>query len=105
MKAAETTRYELTAHSTPAALRASSVRMLGSAAMIAVLLAPTASIARHDDHSTDANPARWLTTPYFFIVARSFIQAAIPALADFSSTPSGSPATPTPPTSWPSAAS
>jgi hypothetical protein len=33
------------------------VRMLGSAAMMAVLLAPTASIARHDDHRTDANPA------------------------------------------------
>ena len=27
--------------------------------MIAVLLAPTASIARHDDHRTDANPVRW----------------------------------------------
>jgi hypothetical protein len=26
--------------------------------MIAVLLAPTASIARHDDHRTDANPVR-----------------------------------------------
>src|SRR5262249_24429530 len=33
--------------------------MLGKAAMIAVLLAPTASIARHDDHSTAAKPARW----------------------------------------------
>jgi hypothetical protein len=33
--------------------------MLGRAAMIAVLLAPTASIARHDDHSTDADPVRW----------------------------------------------
>src|SRR5215467_2959980 len=33
--------------------------MLGKAAMIAVLLAPTASIARHDDHSTEANSARW----------------------------------------------
>ena len=32
--------------------------MLGKAAMIAVLLAPTASIARHADHSTDANPVR-----------------------------------------------
>ena len=42
---------------------------------------------------------------YFFIVSRSFIQAAIPARADFSSTPSGNPATPTPPTSWPSTAS
>ena len=28
--------------------------------MIAVLLAPTASIARHDDHRTDANTVRWL---------------------------------------------
>jgi len=27
--------------------------------MIAVPLAPTASIARHDDHRTDANPVRW----------------------------------------------
>jgi hypothetical protein len=27
--------------------------------MIAVLLAPTASIARHDDHSTAAKPVRW----------------------------------------------
>ena len=34
--------------------------MSGKAAMIAVLLAPTASIARHDDHRTDANPVRWL---------------------------------------------
>jgi hypothetical protein len=33
--------------------------MVGKAAMIAVLLAPTASIARHDDHSTDAIPVRW----------------------------------------------
>src|SRR5262245_12691817 len=42
---------------------------------------------------------------YFFTVSRNFIQAAIPARADFSSTPSGNPATPTPPTSWPSTAS
>jgi hypothetical protein len=33
--------------------------MVGKAAMIAVPLAPTASIARHDDHRTDANPVRW----------------------------------------------
>jgi hypothetical protein len=33
--------------------------MLGKAAMIAVLLAPTASIARHDDHRTAAKPVRW----------------------------------------------
>src|SRR5947209_20436111 len=33
--------------------------MLGKAAMIAVLLMPTASIVRHDDHSTAAKPARW----------------------------------------------
>jgi hypothetical protein len=46
----------LTAHSTPAELKKRSVRMFGKAAMIAVLLAPTASIARHDDHRTDANP-------------------------------------------------
>jgi hypothetical protein len=32
--------------------------MLGKAAMIAVLLAPTASIARHDDHRTEAKPLR-----------------------------------------------
>jgi hypothetical protein len=30
--------------------------MLGKAAMMAVLLAPTASIARHDDHRTGVNP-------------------------------------------------
>jgi hypothetical protein len=33
--------------------------MLGRAAMMAVLLAPTASIAKHDDHRTEANPVRW----------------------------------------------
>jgi hypothetical protein len=33
--------------------------MFGKAAMIAVLLAPTASIARHDDHKTGAKPVRW----------------------------------------------
>jgi hypothetical protein len=27
--------------------------------MIAVLLTPTASIARHDDHSTEVKPVRW----------------------------------------------
>src|SRR5215468_5572289 len=32
--------------------------MFGKAAMIAVLLAPTASIATHDDHRTE--PVRWL---------------------------------------------
>jgi hypothetical protein len=56
MQAAETTRYALTAHCTPAALRKSSVRIVGKAAMIAVPLAPTASIARHDGHRTDVNP-------------------------------------------------
>jgi hypothetical protein len=35
--------------------------MFGKAAMIAVLLAPMASIARHDDHRTDAELARSLT--------------------------------------------
>jgi hypothetical protein len=34
--------------------------MSGKAAIIAVLLAPTASIARHDDHRTDANTVRYL---------------------------------------------
>src|SRR5262245_368349 len=34
--------------------------MLGKAAMIAVLLTPTASVARHDEHRTDANPFSWL---------------------------------------------
>src|SRR5262249_59584818 len=34
--------------------------MLGNAAMIAVLLTPTASVARHDEHRTDANPFSWL---------------------------------------------
>src|SRR5262249_32495786 len=33
--------------------------MLGKAAMMAVLLAPTASIARHDGHRTAAKPVRW----------------------------------------------
>ena len=32
--------------------------MLGKAAMIAVLLAPTASIARHEDHKTEAKALR-----------------------------------------------
>jgi hypothetical protein len=36
--------------STPAELSDSSICMTGRAAMIAVLLAPTASIAKHDDH-------------------------------------------------------
>jgi hypothetical protein len=34
------------------------VRIAGRAAMIAVLLAPTASIARHDDHRIVVNAAR-----------------------------------------------
>lgn len=42
---------------------------------------------------------------YLFMVARNFIQASIPAWADFSSTPCGNPATPTPPTRTPSRAS
>ena len=42
----------------PAELRDSSVRMLGKAATIAVLLTRTASIARRD-HRTGANPKRW----------------------------------------------
>jgi len=50
----------LTAHSAPAGLSESWVCMSGKAAMIAVLLAPTASIARHDDHRTDANTVRYL---------------------------------------------
>jgi hypothetical protein len=33
--------------------------MLGKAAIIAVLLAPTASIARHDDHRTATDPVCW----------------------------------------------
>ena len=70
----------MTAHSTPAELSASSVRMLGNAAMIAVLLDPTASIARHDDHRTEAKPLRW------FNVAASSGQAR----AD--DTPHGAPA-------------
>jgi hypothetical protein len=37
-------------------VRKSSVRIVGKAAMIAVPLAPTASIARHDGHRTDVNP-------------------------------------------------
>src|SRR5262245_22977032 len=58
MQAAETTKYALTAHSTPAGPRERSVRMSGKADIIAVLLAPTPSIARHDDHRTEANTAR-----------------------------------------------
>jgi len=39
--------------------------MFGKAAMIAVLLAPTASIARHDDHRINVNPVRCFTLlPY-----------------------------------------
>ena len=45
------------------------------------------------------------TSAYFFIVARNLSQAAIPALAACSSTNSGSPATPTAPTRFPSTAS
>jgi len=33
--------------------------MFGKAAMIAVLLVPTASIARHDDHRTATDPVFW----------------------------------------------
>jgi hypothetical protein len=33
--------------------------MLGKAAMIAVLLAPMANIARHDDHKIGLNRIRW----------------------------------------------
>lgn len=54
MQTAETTRYALTAHCTPSALSERSVRMVGKAAVMAVLLAPAASIARYDDHSTAA---------------------------------------------------
>jgi hypothetical protein len=53
--------------------------MFGKAAMIAVLLAPTASIARHDDHSTAEDPVCW------FNVAMSSarcLPADLPALAD-----------------------
>src|SRR4029450_7027724 len=39
--------------------------MLGNAAMIAMLLAPTANIARHDDHRIGANRVRWsIVTPW-----------------------------------------
>jgi hypothetical protein len=48
----------LTTHSAPAELRKSSIRMFGKAAIIAVLLAPTASIATHDDPRTNANLVR-----------------------------------------------
>jgi hypothetical protein len=49
------------------------VRMLGKAAMIAVLLAPTANIARHDDHRIGANAVRWFsrsacTTAYNILI-------------------------------------
>ena len=36
--------------------------MVGKAAMIAVLLAPIASIDRHDDHRTDTDPVRWFNS-------------------------------------------
>src|ERR671935_127625 len=42
-----------------AALVSTAASMLGNAAMIAVLLEPTASIARHDDHRTEAKPLHW----------------------------------------------
>ena len=51
------------AHCTPAELRKSSARMVGKAAMIAVPLAPTANIARHDDHRTDVNPVCCFNLP------------------------------------------
>ncbi|GAB4066675.1 hypothetical protein GCM10028812_16060 [Ancylobacter sonchi] len=49
-------RYAFTAHCTPAGVSDSSLRMSGKAAMIAVLLAPTASMARQDDHKIGSNP-------------------------------------------------
>jgi hypothetical protein len=47
--------------------------MSGKAAMIAVLLAPTASMARHDDHRTDtgANPVR-----SFNVAASTFVASS-----------------------------
>jgi hypothetical protein len=53
--------------------------MFGKAAIIAVLLAPTASIARHDDHRTATDPVCWfnVVTPS----ARCF-PANLLALAD-----------------------
>jgi len=48
--------------------------MVGKAAMIAVLLAPTASIAKHDDHRTDAGtPAK---SPFGFSTGPSEMSTA-----------------------------
>src|SRR5437764_6003505 len=55
--------------------------------------------------SACAPAARTIERLYFFMLSRSFIHAVIPARHAFSSTPSGKPATPTPPTSFPSTAS
>src|SRR6478736_3713295 len=68
-----------TAHCTPAELRKSSVRIVGKAAMIAVPLAPTASIARHDDHRTDVNPVRCFNLPAVLHFLRAISSHRVPA--------------------------
>src|SRR5262249_34194274 len=54
--------------------------MLGRAAMIAVPLAPTASIAKHDDHRTEANPVRWfnVASPDLVLTAIANLNRASP---------------------------
>jgi hypothetical protein len=44
--------------------------------MITVPLAPTASIARHEDHRTDANPGRWLALR---ITSKCHLNIEVPA--------------------------
>src|SRR5206468_906605 len=56
MKTAAHTRYALTAHSAVAASRPRLLEIAGSAAIIAVLFSPTASIATHEALSTSR---RW----------------------------------------------
>ena len=50
--------------------------MVGKAAMIAVPLAPTASIARHDDHRSDANSVRWFIRLAYFGEDRVVVSGA-----------------------------
>src|ERR1700733_2306221 len=53
--------------------------MVGKAAMIAVPLAPTASIARHDDHRTDVNPVCCFNLPAVPHSLRAISSHRVPA--------------------------
>src|SRR5262245_41812684 len=67
--------------------------MLGNAAMIAVLLAPTANIARHDDHRIGANGVRWsIVTPWSPSRSDSSVRLAALAAARAAGAPWTSPA-------------